>query len=461
MVSSCFKRASEAILLLQLCATAFGQSEPQAYVSVDPQLRTFIQSIRAFDNHAHPVLPPPSDNTDRNFDALAVDNMVPATDPVAWRADNPELPAAWSALWDFKAAAPLDAKDIKALESARTRVKTREGSHYAEWVLDQAGIGVMLANRVSMGPGIQPPRFRWVPYADALLFPLDNSGLAAENPDREHFFPLEDNLRAAYLHAVGLSVIPPTLDEYLEQVVIPTVERQRNQGAVAEKFEVAYLRSFDFSNPSRAQAAKVYAQWAAGGRPDPAGYKQLQDFLFRAIARECGRLGMAVHLHGMAGGGRYYDIAGTNPLLLESVLDDPTLQDTRFVLLHGGWPFVREAGALLQRPNFFLDLSQETLTFPPHTLAGWLRVWLETYPDKVLFGTDGYPYSESLGWEESTWIATHNGREALGIALTGMLRDGEISRARANVIATEVMRATAEQIYGVSQRPREKLPRNP
>lgn len=436
------------ILLPFICAASFAQSNPSpASAAVDPQLRAFIQSIRAFDNHAHPVLPPPNDNTDRNFDALAVDNMVPETDPVAWRQDNPQLSAAWAALWDFHGSAPLDRKGMQALQAARARVKAREGSHYAEWVLDRAGIDTMLANRIEMGPGVEPPRFRWVPYVDALIFPLDNSGLAAENPDRVYFFPLEDKLRDAYLQAAGLKAIPATLDEYLDMVVIPTLEQQRREGAVAVKFEVAYLRSLDFSNPTHAQAAEVYARWAAGGRPDPAANKLLQDFLFRVFARECGRLGMAVHLHGMAGAGRYYDVAGTNPLLLESVLDDPALKDTRFILLHGGWPYVREAGALLQKPNFYLDLSQQTLSFSPRTLAGWLREWLETYPDKVLFGTDGYPYSDFLGWEESTWIAGHNGREALGIALTGMLRDGEISRARANTIAEEVLRTTAEHLY--------------
>ncbi|HWE83627.1 MAG TPA: hypothetical protein VG267_01690 [Terracidiphilus sp.] len=433
-----------------ICTPALAQSNSsQTSAAVDPQLRATIQSIRAFDNHAHPVLPPPNDSTDRNFDALAVDNMAPETDPVAWRPDNPQLAAAWAALWGFRAAAPLDTKGMQALQAARARVKAREGSHYADWVLDQAGIGVQLANRVAMGPGVQPPRFRWVPYIDALLFPLDNSGLAGENPDRAHFFPPEDKLRAAYLNAVGLQAIPASLDDYLDKVVTPTLERQRKQGAVAEKFEVAYLRSLSFSNPSREQAAEVYAKWAAGGRPDPAAYKLLQDFLFRAIARECGRLGMAVHLHDMAGAGRYYDIAGSNPLLLESVFDDPSLADTRFVLLHGGWPYVREAGALLQKPNVYLDLSQEALTFPPRTLAIWLREWLETFPDKVLFGTDGYPFTDSLGWEESAWIAAHNGREALGLALTGMLHDGEVSRARANAIASEVLRTNAEQLYAI------------
>jgi predicted TIM-barrel fold metal-dependent hydrolase len=95
----------------------------------------------------------------------------------------------------------------------------------------------------------------------------------------------------------------------------------------------------------------------------------------------------------------------------------------------------------------YLDLSQEALTFPPRTLAGWLREWLETFPDKVLFGTDGYPYSDALGWEESTWIASRNARQALGLALTGMVEDGEIARGRAMEIARMVMRGNAEELY--------------
>ena len=212
---------------------------------------------------------------------------------------------------------------------------------------------------------------------------------------------------------------------------------------------MAYLRGFDFGDSSRDDARRVYAKYAAGGVPDAAEYKLLQDFLFRTIAAEAGRLGMPIHLHCMSGGGGYFGIAGGNPILLEPLFDDPRLRGTKFVLLHGGWPFVREAGALLQKPNVYLDLSQQALTFSPHTLAGWLREWLETYPDKVLYGTDGYPFSDSLQWEESVWIANGNAREALGIALTGMLRDGEIDRDRAKTIAVMVLHGTASQLYGL------------
>ena len=414
---------------------------------IDPDLAHAIASIRAVDNHAHPVLPPSIDPHDRNFDALPVDNMAPETDTIAWRPDNPQLAQAWSVLWGFTATPPLSAAGLNNLEAARARVQTREGQHFATWVLDKSGIETMLGNRVAMGPGVAPPRFRWVPYADALLFPLNNADLAAATPDRAAFFPLEDHLRAKYLHDLGLTAVPPTLDAYLKTVVTATLEHQKAIGAVAEKFEIAYLRSFDFTSPSRDEAGRIYVQLIAQPHPDAARYKILQDFLFRYIAHECGRLGMPVHLHTMAGGGGFFGIAGANPLLLEPLFNDPDLRRTTFVLLHGGWPFVREAGALLQKPNVYLDLSQQTLTFSPRTLSGWLREWLETYPDKVLFGTDGYPYSDAMGWEESTWIASRNAREALGLALTGMLADHEITRPRAEAIAQQVLRSTALSLY--------------
>jgi predicted TIM-barrel fold metal-dependent hydrolase len=117
------------------------------------------------------------------------------------------------------------------------------------------------------------------------------------------------------------------------------------------------------------------------------------------------------------------------------------------VLLHGGWPYIREIGSLLQKPNVYLDISSQDLIIPPHTEAQWLREWLELEPEKVLFGTDGYSYSDELGWPESTWIANRNAREALGIALTGMLRDGEIDRKRAGELARLVLRGNAEALY--------------
>lgn len=418
--------------------------------AIDAGIAREIDGIRAVDNHAHPVLAPPLDTRDREFDALPVSAMEPQSDPPSYRADFPLLGAAWKALYGFDTAPPLDAPGLQRLNAARARVAAQEGDQYPAWVLDQAKIGTMLANRVAMGRGVEPPRFRWVPYVDALLFPLDNSGLAAASPDRKQFFALEDQLRSRYWREAGLNAAPASLDAYLQQVVTPTLERQKAGGAVAEKFEVAYLRSFDFSDPPQEQAAKIYAHWIHGGQPDAADYKLLQDFLFRYIALECGRLAMAVHLHTEGGTGSYFSISGVNPLLLEPLFNDSRLRKTNFVLLHGGWPYVREIAALLQKPNVYLDISSQDLMFTPRTEARWLREWLEFEPEKVMFGSDGYPFSDEMGWPESVWIASRNARQALGIALTGMLQDGEITRERANAIARLVLRGNAETLYHLS-----------
>jgi uncharacterized protein len=420
--------------------------------SVDPDLAREIDSIPALDNHAHPMLSPPADATDRDFDALPVDSMAPQTDPVALRPDWPPLHDAWLALFNIDLHPPLTPDTQKQLDAARARVKSREGEHYSDYVLDKSGIDIMVANRVAMGTGVQAPHFLWVPYEDALLFPLNNSSMAAQTPDRAQFFALEDKLRARYLHDSGLSKPPATFDAYINRVVLTTLRRQHEHGAIAAKFELAYLRSLAIGNPTKAEASAVYAKYIdTNTSPDPATYKPLQDYLFRIIALECGRLGMAVHFHSMAGAGSYFSIAGGNPLNMEPLFNDPAMRHTNFVMLHGGWPFVHETGALLEKPNVYLDISQQALVIPAHTLAIWLREWLELFPDKVLFATDGYPYSPYLGWEESTWLSARNARQALGIALTGMERDGEITPARASQLAHMVLHDNAAALYRLQQ----------
>jgi predicted TIM-barrel fold metal-dependent hydrolase len=395
-----------------------------------PDIAKEIDKIRAIDNHAHPVRAVANGEQDREFDALPVDNMEPSSDPMYLRPGDPGVIASSRALFGARAKKQSTMQD--------------KGDAYPAWVLDQMGVDVMLANRVAMGRGIQPPRFLWVPFADALMFPLDNSKLAQKNSDRKAFFALEETLLRRYLKDAGLSTMPSTLGDYLARLVTPTLERQKRGGAVAEKFEAAYLRSLDFDKVDRAAAERVYLMKTAAS---DAEYKMLQDYLFRYVAAECGRLGMAVHIHTMAGAGSYFDVGGASPLLLESVLNDPDLRKTNFVMVHGGWPFTREITPLLEKPNAYLDYSAQSLLLPPATLARTLREWLEWVPEKVMFGTDAYPYSDEMGWEESGWIAARRGREALAIALMAMMREDGISRDRALELARMVLRDNARKLY--------------
>jgi predicted TIM-barrel fold metal-dependent hydrolase len=97
----------------------------------------------------------------------------------------------------------------------------------------------------------------------------------------------------------------------------------------------------------------------------------------------------------------------------------------------------------------YADFSAQTLMNYPRAVSQVLREWLELAPDKILFGTDAYPYSEENGWEQSGWIASHTGRQALGFALTEMVNDQEITRQRALELAHMVLHDSAAKLYSL------------
>ncbi len=421
--------------------------------NADPALMAEIHRIKAIDNHSHPPRVVGAGERDDEFDALPCYPLEPTPTNLTLRPENPMYLAAWHALWSYPYQ-DRSAEHVAALVAQKKRTQQAKGDAYPAWVLDQLGIETELANRVALGRGLVSPRFRWVPFDDALLFPLNNAELAGETPDRKIFFAREDMLLARYRQQLGVAALPATLRDYTTRVVTPELEQQKRDGAVAVKFEAAYLRSLDFEPAGEQQAATTYAKYARGGQPDRAAYRALQDYLFRYVAAEAGRLQMPVHIHTGAGCGGYFSLRDAEPLLLESVLNDARLRKTNFVLLHGGsGPFTRELTNLLMKPNVYTDLSEQTWMLEPRALAAVLRDWLEAFPEKVLFGTDLFPGDGAYDWEEIGWQTAETGRTALGIALTGMMQDGEITRARAVEIARLVLRGNALKLYAWSSQP--------
>ena len=412
----------------------------------DPVLTAYIGTIRAVDNHTHVNTVGPADS---ESDALPLDALLPFPMPVRVRPNHPDWLAAYRALYDYPHSDLSDAH-LTELRGTMQKVARDRGDKFPEWVLDRIGTETMLANRVAMGPGLAAPRFQWVSFGDALMLPLSTRAEAATTPDRKQLYPLEEKLLRRYLADLHLDKVPATLDAYLTAVVTPTLERQRQAGCVAVKFEAAYLRRLDFDEASADKATSVYSRYATGGEPSHADYKTLEDFLFRYIAREAGRLGMAVHIHSFEGAGKFYDVAGSDPLLLESAFNDPALRATNFVIVHGGGVYASHAGAMIWKPNVYLDISGITILYTPTTVAGILRNWLVQFPEKVLFGSDAAAFGPDTGWELAAWLGTATGRQALAIALSDLMRSGEVSRPRAEEIATMVMRTNAATLYKLS-----------
>ena len=198
-----------------------------------------------------------------------------------------------------------------------------------------------------------------------------------------------------------------------------------------------------------AAAQRTYAKYVRGGTPTHAEYKNLEDYLFRAIAREAGRLKLPIQIHVLETFGGFYSPRGSAPHLLEPAFNDSTLRGTKFIIVHGGWPLVGETQGMISKPNVYADISMMDDILSPTMLAGVLRQWLGEWPDKVLFGTDAFDGGAEQGWEQVAWVGSTTARRALAIALTGMLRDGEINRDRAQTLARMVLRDNAAAVYGL------------
>jgi len=402
------------------------------------KLRPQIAGIKVFDNHGHPGLP-----DDSEVDAMS----IPANSslPFRLREENPEFVAAAHALFGY-AYADFSREHVSSLVKEKQRLRESLGEAYFSHILDQVGIETAVANRVSMPSYLQPTRFRWVFFVDAFLFPLNNQELAAKNPDLQLNVPLEEKLLQRYLTQAGLEQLPGNLTDYLA-FASGVLEANRKAGAVGIKFEIAYFRPLSFSDPGQEQAAAIYAKYVRGGRVPEPEYRDLQDFLFRYLLREAGRLQLPVQIHTAVGGGDDFNLSGGKVMNLENILRDPGFENVTFVLLHGGFPYEREAIWLAARKNVYFDSSLMGLFLYPEQLKNALRQWLELYPEKVMYGSDTFPISDVMGAEESYWLATESARTALGAALAEMVSANEIGEAQAVAMAHAYLHDTAAGIY--------------
>src|SRR5437764_9338832 len=242
----------------------------RAQTGIDRDLLNEIYKIKAIDNHAHPLkYVAEGEKPDDEFDALPLDAITVFPLPVRLNPGNPEFIHAWNDLYRYSHN-DMTGAHLRELMATKQRVLKERGDGFPAWVLDRLNIETMFANRVAMGAGLVAPRFRWVAFDDALIFPLNNDAAKRSNRDYAAFYPGEERLLKRYLSDLNLSALPSSLDEYLKRVITATLERQKQSGAAAAKFEAAYLRKLDFDNPDETKARATYGKFAKGGEPPPA-----------------------------------------------------------------------------------------------------------------------------------------------------------------------------------------------
>jgi len=437
------------LAVLLLCAGVAQAQPPTAPASetLFQRLLTAIRQIPIIDNHAHPALLGDAEMDALTFAPTGLSAMEPFLLPVRLRPTNLEYVPALQALYGYPHT-DLSSDHLQELKALKRKQRSTVELSYFTSVLDKVGISVSLANRVGMTrTPLDRRRFKWVPFIDAYLFPLDNTSYKKQSADSAVFFSSEEKLLKRYFEQVE-TTRPRGFEAYL-RFLHESLGRLKTDGAVAVKFEAAYLRSLRFNDPSGRQARRIYERYRNTTEVPLEEYRDLQDYLFRYLLQEVTKLGLPIHIHTGLGIGNTFRLGEAHPLQLENILSDARYRQTKFVLLHGGYPFTQETILLAVKPNVYVDASALSLVLYPQDVAKILKEWFTFAPEKILFGTDAIVIDEMVGAEETYWLATETARQALALALSEMVQEGRCDEAEALRMARLLLHDNAAKLYGL------------
>jgi hypothetical protein len=423
-------------------AQARPAAAPAEIAKIYDRLLPQIDKIPIIDNHSHATFP---DDSDMDAQAAPPDEST----VLRLRDTNPEFVAASKALFNYPYN-DFSPEHSKWLIDKKKAAEASGTTAYWDAILDKLNIQTCLANRVALAPYLDPKRFHWVFFVDSFLFPFDNHDLSGKNGDLGVYLPLQEKVLQRYEKQESLSGIPADLAGY-ESFVRQTLADNQKKGGVAMKFEAAYFRSLYFSDPPREKAEAVYAKYHAGGVPSDDEYRIFQDYVFRVLIDQAGKLKLPVHFHSAVGIGDYFSLRNGHPLNLENVVRDPRYKNVNFVLIHGGYPYTLDMIWLTAAKNVYTDSSLMGYYVYPSELKNILKQWISLYPEKFMFGSDAFPFNDAVGAEETFWLAVRSARTAVTEALAELVAENALTEAKALELARLYLHDNAAKLYGESQ----------
>ena len=238
--------------------------------------------------------------------------------------------------------------------------------------------------------------------------------------------PSQDPYRFAREQGLKLE----SLDDYV-LVVERVFQTAKEHGAVGLKLHTR--RSLRFDNVEKERAALAF------GRPrkqlSPQQIKDFENFMMWRLAELSAKHDLPFQIHTGA------HLAASNPLLLENLIaGNPR---TKFILFHGGFPWVGETGAMAYAPhllNVWIDscwLPLLSYEMAKRAFHEWLDV---VSSDRITWGADA-EYAEGI------YGATETTRRVLGEVLAERVDDGNLREEDALRIGRQILRDNALKLF--------------
>ncbi|HYF00838.1 MAG TPA: amidohydrolase family protein [Planctomycetota bacterium] len=223
-----------------------------------------------------------------------------------------------------------------------------------------------------------------------------------------------------------------SLDDYVA-LLDRLFRRAKEAGAVCLKTTVAYERTLRFEDVPAERARKAFGR--PRGEVAPEDARDFEDYVMWRLVELSARHELPFQIH--TGDAR---LEGSNPLLLLNLIR--AHPGTRFVLFHGGYPWITETAAILMRhsANVWVD-SVWLPTISDTAARRGFHEWLDVAPsNRILWGADGHH-------AEGIYGATKLTRRCLADVLAERVERGDLSESDARRIGRQILRDNALSLF--------------
>lgn len=223
-----------------------------------------------------------------------------------------------------------------------------------------------------------------------------------------------------------------SLDDYLA-VLDRLFLEAKDRGAVCLKTTLAYQRTLRFENVPKAQAEEVFGKRRTVLTAEQ--IKSFEDYIMWRLCELSAKYELPFQIH--TGQAR---IQGSNPMLLVDMID--ANPKTKFILFHGGYPWVGETAVIVQR--YARRVWIDSVWLPPLSYSTAKRAfheWLDAIPsNRIMWGAD-------CNHAEGIYGATVYHRMCVAEVLAEKVDSGDLLEEHAMRIGRQVFRDNALELF--------------
>jgi len=226
----------------------------------------------------------------------------------------------------------------------------------------------------------------------------------------------------------------------LKAAFLTEIDKAIAEGYAGIKCHIGELYTLKIRYVTEYEAEKAYASAVLG---DPKADEVVYFAIFSELMRRCGEKDIPIHIHtGCTGGSGNGRVLELDPLLMAEYLNERDFQKTKIVLLHGSYPYIRNAALLTHSfPNIWMDLS-------------WVSPWVSMDFENILRAVLGVAVHSRIlmgtgqhGIPEMSWMAAWMARRSLKHIMGNLEEQGLISEEQAYETALQLLCGNARSLY--------------